>query len=64
MITAAIDSTTKRGVGQFATQGLSIGRDTPIPLPLLPIGGETTEEVNNEVYCHNNISYQAKSVGD
>ena len=56
MITAAIDSTTKRGVGQFGTQGLSIGRDTPIPLPLLPIGGETTEEVNNEVYCHHNIS--------
>ena len=34
MITAAIDSTTKKGVGQFATQGLSIGRNTPFPLPL------------------------------
>ena len=49
MITAAIDSTTKRGVGQFATQGISIGRDTPFPLPLLPICGESTKDVANQV---------------
>ena len=49
MITAAIDSTTKRGVGQFATQGLSIGRDSPFPLPLLPICGESTEDVAAQV---------------
>ena len=44
-ITAAIDSTTKRGVGTFATQGLSVGQDCPLTLPLLGISGETTEEV-------------------
>ena len=49
MITAAIDSTTKKGVGQFATQGLSIGRNTPFPLPLLPICGESTEDVTAQV---------------
>ena len=49
MITAAIDSTTKKGVGQFATQGLSIGRNTPFPLPLLPICGESTEDVASQV---------------
>ena len=49
MITAAIDSTTKKGAGQFATQGISIGRDTPIPLPLLPICGESTRDVADQV---------------
>ena len=49
MVTAAIDSTTKKGVGQFATQGISIGRDTPIPLPLLPICGESTKDVAEQV---------------
>ena len=48
-ITAAIDSTTKKGVGQFATQGISIGRETPIPLPLIPICGESTEDVAMQV---------------
>ena len=49
MITHSIDSTTKRGVGQFATQGLCIGRDNPFPLPLLPICGESTEDVADQV---------------
>ena len=49
MVTAAIDSTTKKGVGQFATQGISIGRDTPFPLPLLPICGESTKDVADQV---------------
>ena len=48
-ITASIDSTTKRGVGQFATQGLQIGQNCPIPLPLMAISGETTEEVALQV---------------
>ena len=44
-ITAAIDSTTKRGVGQFATQGIHIGRNDPVPLPLMGISGESTQDV-------------------
>ena len=44
-ITAAIDSTTKRGVGTFATQGIHINREAPLPIPLLSIHGESTEEV-------------------
>ena len=48
-ITASIDSTTKRGVGQFATQGLQIGKNCPVPLPLMSICGETTEEVALQV---------------
>ena len=49
MITHSIASTTKRGVGQFATQGLCIGCDNPFPLPLLPICGESTEDVADQV---------------
>ena len=41
-ITHAIDSTTKKGVGTFATQGIHIGRNCPIPLPLMGISGEST----------------------
>ena len=48
-ITASIDSTTKRGVGTFATQGLSVGQECPLTLPLLGISGETTEEVALQV---------------
>ena len=48
-ITASIDSTTKRGVGQFATQGLQIGQNCPVPLPLMAICGETTEDVAMQV---------------
>ena len=44
-ITHAIDSTTKRGVGTFATQGIHINREAPLPIPLLGIHGESTEEV-------------------
>ena len=31
MITHSIDPTTKRGIGQFATQGIHIGRDSALP---------------------------------
>ena len=48
-ITASIDSTTKKGVGQFATQGIQIGRNCPVPMPLMGISGETTEEVALQV---------------
>ena len=37
MITAAIDSTTKKRAGQFATQGIHIGQNVPFPLPLMNI---------------------------
>ena len=49
MITHAMDSTTKKGVGQFAVQGLHIGQGTAIPLPILPIHGETTEDIATQV---------------
>ena len=45
MITHAIDSTTKRRVGTFATQGIHIGQDIPFPLPLCGIVGESTVDV-------------------
>ena len=48
-ITHAIDSTTKKGVGTFATQGIHIGRNCPIPLPLMGISGESTKEVALQV---------------
>ena len=45
MLTHAIDSNTKKGVGTFACQGIHVGQNTPFPLPLLPICGESTEDV-------------------
>ena len=49
MVTHAMDSTTKKGVGQFAVQGLHIGQGSAIPLPILPIHGETTEDIATQV---------------
>ena len=49
MITHASDSTTKKGVGQFVVQGLHIGQDIPFPMPILPIHGETTEDIARQV---------------
>ena len=49
MVTHAIDSTTKRGIGQFATQGIHIGRDSALPLPLINICGESTEDIALQV---------------
>ena len=45
MITHAIDSTTKKGLGQFATQGIHVGRDSALPMPLINISGETTKDI-------------------
>ena len=45
MINHATDSTTKKGVGQFAVAGLHIGQNVPFPLPLIPIVGEKTEDI-------------------
>ena len=61
-ITAAIDSTTKRGVGTFATQGIHIGKNPPIPLPLLGIVGETTEEIAKQVQMGIEILAAAKGL--
>ena len=49
MLTHAIDSTTKKGVGQFAAQGIHIGQDSPFPLPILSIDGESTEDIAMQV---------------
>ena len=49
MVTHAIDSTTKKGVGQFATQGIHIGRDSALPMPLIKIAGETTQDIAFQV---------------
>ena len=48
MLTHAIDSTTKRRVGTFACQGIHVGQNVPLPLPLLPICGETTEDIAHQ----------------
>ena len=45
MLTHAIDSTTKKRVGTFACQGVHIGQNSPLPLPLLNICGETTDDI-------------------
>ena len=44
-ITHEGDSTTKKGAGQFIVQGLSVGQETRLDLPILPIFGETTEDI-------------------
>ena len=49
MLTHSIDSTTKQRIGQFATQGIHIGRDSALPLPLINICGETTEDIALQV---------------
>ena len=39
------DSTTKKGAGQFIVQGLNVGQETRFDLPILPVFGETTEDI-------------------
>ena len=39
------DSTTKQGAGQFITQGLNVGQENRFDLPILPVFGETTEDI-------------------
>ena len=45
MITHASDSTTKPKVGQFIGQGIHIGQNAALQLPLLPICGEKKEDI-------------------
>ena len=60
-LTLFADSTTKRGVGQFVAQGIHVGRDTPYPLPLFSIDGETTEDIVLQVFrssvCSSSLLY-------
>ena len=49
MITHAIDSTTKISLGQFATQGIHVGKDSALPMPLMNICGESTEDIALQV---------------
>lgn len=44
-ITHASDSTTKKGAGQFIVQALHVGQSRQIDLPILPIYGETAEDI-------------------
>ena len=66
MITHAIDSTTKKRVGTFATQGISVGRDSPVQLPLINIAGEKTEDIARQVDFGFQVlaAVQGKSVRD
>ena len=48
-ITHATDSTTRKYVGSFAPAGLHINRNEYLPLPTLPIGTETTENVAESI---------------
>ena len=44
-ITHTGDSTTKKEAGQFIVQGLSVGQETSFDLPILPVFGETKEDI-------------------
>ena len=45
VITHTSDSTTKKTVGKFIVLGIHINPNTIIPLPRVPVAGETREEV-------------------
>ena len=44
-IVHASDSTTKKSAGQFVVQALHVGQTTQFDLPILPIYGETAEDI-------------------
>lgn len=48
-ITHTIDSTTRKLVGTFATQGVQVGQESPFPLPLMGIHGESTQDIAQQV---------------
>ena len=48
-ITHASDSTTKKGAGQFMVSGFHIGQYLQLDLPILPIYGETTQDIVMQV---------------
>ena len=45
IITHAGDSTTKRHFGKFYVSGININKDKPLPLPTVPVAGESREEI-------------------
>ena len=45
VFTHAADSTTKKGVGKFNVSGIHINRDDLLPLPTIPVAGESKEEI-------------------
>ena len=48
-VTHATDSTTRKRVGCFASQGLHGNKDTYIPLPTLQMGSETTKNISESI---------------
>ena len=48
-IVHASDSTTKKSAGQFVVQALDVGQTTQFDLPILPIYGETAEDIAKQV---------------
>ena len=45
MVTFASDSTTRREVGKFIGEGIHIGQNTALPLPLLPVSSESRDDI-------------------
>ena len=48
-VTHSIDSTTRKSVGTFVTQGVQLGQESPYPLPLMVIHGESTADIAQQV---------------
>ena len=44
-ITHASDSTTKKAVGKFHVSGIHINQQKPLPLPVVPVAGESREDI-------------------
>ena len=61
-VTHASDSTTKKGAGQFIVQALHVGQSTQIDLPILPIFGETAEDIAIQVDMGMEILAASKSM--
>ena len=45
MFTHAADSTTKKGVGKFNVAALHINSDELLPLPTIPVAGQSKDEI-------------------
>ena len=44
-ITHASDSTTKKAVGKFHVSGIHINQQNPLPFPVVPVAGESREDI-------------------
>ena len=47
-ITHASDSTTKKAVGKFHVSGIHLNNQKPLPLPVVPVSGETREDTADQ----------------